>query len=291
MKPLVKRLLTILALLYCTVASAYVPVEVVHQTTGIAPAFFGPYAYQVPDVSDGVMKSRPYAELAFDAVVGHIAGKGNEDYTFAPAFNVVLPLWTDRVNLKVYGEIQEYYRDNAAVRTLRRVDPSLPLKDHDAGALYFGLDILVLREASWWPAVVLSATTLSATGDHYEYARHYDAPGYHFTVSAGKNLPAGFRLSAYAGFLCWQIDRGRQNDAFMLGAKASYSCSWLQASVEYGQYAGVEHYGDCPRAIKARADFKLGSVAPFLYYSHGINDWPFDQFRIGVSYTLNLKSK
>lgn len=52
MKPLVKRLLPVLALFCSTVASAYVPIGVVYQTTGVAPAFFGPYAYMVPDVSD-----------------------------------------------------------------------------------------------------------------------------------------------------------------------------------------------------------------------------------------------
>lgn len=281
-----KRWISVLVsaiLLDCLSALAQVPIEVSEGPTYIAPKYFGPYAFPVPDVNDGRMHSSLYAEAGCDGVVGHLAS--DKDYTVCPWFKIAVPLWTDRVNFLVFGDIHEFYWDNPEVRALRRVESLENLKSHSSGNIYFGLDVLALKEGQYRPSVVISATTQTASGSKYSRARHYDAAGYYFTVSVGKTF-GEFHLSAYTGFLCWQTDRGRQNDALMLGAKASWSHKWFSAYAEYGTYLGREKEGDQPRAIKIRTDFTLGHFSPFLYYSHGFNDWPFDQLRAGLAWRL-----
>ena len=280
-----KRILCAAALaLLCSVCFAAVPLDRATGQTLIAPAYFGPYAYPVPDMNDGTLKSTIYAEVSCDGVVGHISAD-NPDYTLCPTFRLAFPLWTDRANFVIYGEMHEFYWSNPEVQALRRVSSELPTTDNDSGNLYYGVEMLVLREGALWPSVVLAAYTQSASGYYYDSARHYDCAGYHFTLSAGKSF-GGFRVAAMGGFLCWQTANGRQNDAWLAAAKASYSKDWFSVSAEYGTYHGWEHMGDCPSTVKLRAELHFGHFAPFAYYAHGIADWPFDQLRIGVAYNL-----
>ena len=255
----------------------------------IGPKYFGPYAFPVPDLNDGRISRDWAVELSGDAVIGTLATSSSKDYTYAPTFKVEVPLGS-RVALTVWGEFHEWYKDTYATRALRRVDSSLPLSGHDGGNVYFSLDILLCREGRLLPSLALRAATLTATGDEYEVARHYDAPGYFFDLSAGKNLHLGsgvLRPGASMGFVCWQIDRGTQNDAFMLGAKCSYDHKLGTAYVEYGQYTGREGIADAPKSFKAGIRYNASPMfKPFVYFQKGLNDWPFTQFRAGLRVEL-----
>ena len=272
-------------------AYAQVPIEEPSSSPSlITTKYFGPYAFPVPDLLEGRVNDKFSLSLSGDYVVGRLAGNDKQDRTEALTFEVNVPLWSDRVSFTVWGEMHEWYKDNPAVREMRRVDPKYPLSDHDAGSVYFSINMLLLKEKQYSPSLALRASTLTATGDNYEQARHYDAPGYFFDLSAGKSLFFGshsqLRASLSAGFLCWQIDRGTQNDALLLGAKLSYSNRLLKLSAEYGQYSGREHAADNPKAIKFRCDVKAGKFYPFVYVQHGLEDWPFTQFRAGLRFEL-----
>lgn len=263
----------------------------------ISPRYFGPYAFPVPGLSDGSICSTLHLEAGADAVAGSLGGPDAPDFTQAATFRCSVPLWSDRATLSVWGEAHEWYSDSEDVRAARRVSDRYPLRGHDAGNVYFSLDMLLLRETQSRPSVALRAATQTATGDKYEVARHYDAPGYFFDLSTGKSFALGaqssLKLSATAGFVCWQIDRGRQNDALLLGAKASLQSRIVSISAEYGQYTGRESRkgssaGDCPRVLSARADVHLGRVTPFVCLQRGVHDWPFSLMRAGISYDLDI---
>lgn len=270
--------------------------------SGVSTKYFGPYAFPVPDLLDGRIGRNFTAELGFDVVAGRIGGPGNTDWTYAPTFRLGIPLWSDRAKLSVWGEFHEFYIDTPQARAARGISHStLPLKGNDSGNLYFGIEIQALKEKKWRPSVAVRASTVTATGDNSEVSRHYDAPGYFFDVSAGKNFMVGrdghIRVSATAGFVCWQIARGTQNDALMLGARLSYSNSKLDFNMEYGQYKGREKdwaaalgmdSGDFPQAIKSRLSLHFGDFSPFIYFQYGLNDWPFTQFRAGLTWSFDL---
>lgn len=269
---------------------AQVPIEKPSfEKSYIGPNFFGPYAFPVPDLLEARLDSKWMVELSQDIVIGDLAGKQNKDYTVAPTFKINIPLCRI-ATLSVWGEFHEWYYDTQKTREARRVNPDFPLSSHDGGNLYFSLNLSLLQESEYVPAVTFRAVTLTATGDDYEYARHYDAPGYFFDLSAGKSFKVWegeLRPSASIGFVCWQIDRGTQNDAFSVGAKVSYSCHYGKASVEYGQYSGREGVADSPKTLKADICYDaFKHIRPFVYWAKGLDDWPFSQWRLGVRVVL-----
>ena len=291
------RFLTVLLLAaICTTAFAQVPVEKPSpEASLVSPAYFGPYAFPVPDLLEGEICSRLHLELGGDAVQGRIAPDG--DRTGAVTFRATVPLWTDRASISVWGEAHEWYSDSPATRAARRVSDTYALKGNSAGNVYWSLEAVLLRESEKAPSIVLRAATQSATGDKYEVARHYDAPGYFFDLSAGKSFrtsqKSSLRLSATAGFVCWQIDRGAQNDAVLLGAKASWDCPFARFSIQYAGYSGREGKkspasGDSPSVLNARAEARLGCVSPYIHFQHGLHDWPFTMLGAGVSVDLNI---
>lgn len=290
-----KKLSSIIVFLLLTaLLSAQVPIE--HSSFSpsyISPEYFGPYSFPVPELLEGRICDNIHLEVSGDRVQSPDLG----DLTSAVTFKASLPLWTDRAALTIWGEMHEWYDETPAARTYRRVSAEYPLKGEDAGTVYYSLDMLLLKEKFLRPSIALRAATQSATGDKYEVARHYDAPGYFFDISAGKSvslpLNSSIRLSATAGFVCWQIDRGRQNDALMLGAKASFNSPVLTLSAEYGEYSGLEgkknsDAGDRPKAFTTEARLHIGRVSPFVRWQQGINDWPFSLVRAGIAIDFNV---
>ena len=98
----------------------------------------------------------------------------------------------------------------------------------------------------------------------------------------------GFRLALSAGFLCWQTDNGRQNDALMAGALASLETDWFTFGTELGGYFGWENDGDRPVRTRLRLDVHPweASVHPFVQCGVGLADYPFTQIRAGVAWSL-----
>ena len=290
-----KRLTLIFAagLLASMTAFAQVPIE--HSDifpSAITTKWFGPYAFPVPQQLQGQVSPKLRLEVGGDVVIGSLAGADNPDYTYAPTFKIVVPLWTDRVNFTVWGEMYEWYRDNEAVRQLRRVDPQYDLVGDDAGSTLFSLDVLVLKEGKYHPSVAARLATLTATGDHYETARHYDAPGCFFDISAGKDFALGskvsLRASATFGLVVWQTDRGRQNDAWMTGAALSCTGSFWTVSAEMAGYSGWEKSDDAPVSLRARAELHFGCFSPYVGYVHGLRDYPFDIFSAGLRVDFDI---
>lgn len=288
-----RTLLTLIPLLSCLLSAAQVPVDKSpYRISFISPEYFGPYAFPVPELLEGDISHTVKFELAGDSAIGSLGGSSNKDRTYAATFKACFPLWSERAALSVWGEMHEWYTDTQPVRSARRVSDVYPLCGDCAGNVYFSLDLLLLKEGIKHPSIALRAATQTATGDKYEVARHYDAPGYFFDLSAGKSIKLGnggsLRGSVTAGFLCWQIDRGKQNDAFMLGAKASYSDRMVSVSFQYGQYNGLETKkdpaaGDCPKAFQVESYLHAGRLSPFVKWQKGIHDWPFSLVRAGVS--------
>lgn len=266
--------------------------------TKISPLYFGPYTFPLPENNLGRIDTELRADLAFDYVHGHMG-----DRTIAPTFLLNLPLWTDRASVRVWGEFHEWYTDTPETHVFRRIQDKYPLQGNDSGNIFMSLDLQLLRERRYIPSVAFRTIFLFATGDKYECARHYDAPGYAFDLTVGKDFVFGggasgahsLRPSAGIGFVCWQIDRGDQNDALLLEAGLSYKYSWLGLSASYGQYTGrigkglpdsTEPEGDAPKTVSARLDVRFGMFAPFICFQYGLQDWPFTQLRAGLSLRL-----
>lgn len=299
-------------LLICTSASALVPVDKpnLRDDTGIAPMYFGPNAFPVPDMLDGRVQNHLRVEIAGDGYFGYQGDKTADAFA-----RIFIPLFTDRVNLTIWMPVMEWYEMTSERQRVCRLQDSAAIAGHGAGDAYFSTDIQILRDRKWAPDIALRAACKSASGDQYELARHYDCPGYFFDLSLGKSWYLGERLKAKgerqsgdkargdeakgvelrvagsAGFLCWQTDNGRQNDAVMYGLQMLVKSQYVSLRTTWSGYVGWEDMGDRPMIIKGRLCGHAKGFEPYVEYQYGIKDYPFHQIRVGLAYHIDILKK
>lgn len=261
----------------------------------VAPGYFGPNAFPVPDMLDGTTSSDLRVELYGDGFLCSMTQRPSDDITLDLFAKATIPLFTDRVNLVIWMPVVEWFRSGPAVNVLRRVqDPDRWMSGVDSGDAYVSTDILILDERKRGCGLVLRAALKSASGNSFGTARVYDAPGYFFDVAVGRDIVKSadgktvFRTALSAGFLCWQTGNGRQNDAVMYGALASLRTGLFKAEVNYGGYVGWEGKGDRPMTLKTKLSWSIGRCSINAMYQVGFVDWPFHQVRLGAAYSFPL---
>lgn len=258
------------------------------QPTKIAPAYFGPNALPVPDMLDGEMHDKIYMEIAGDYFYGF-----RKDQTADVFAKLVFPLFTRRVNLSVWMPVVEWYANTSESLQAQRLPDSVAIYGKEYGDVYVTTDILLLEQERMAVDWVLRTGIKTASGGSFDKARYFDNPGYFFDTSLARSIffKSSFfkeiRFAASAGFLCWQTDNGRQNDAVMYGLQVKLNTSLLSVSETFGGYTGWESDGDIPMTLKTRLAFHLGDFEPFACYQYGLRDYPYHQLRIGLAYRLS----
>ena len=296
------RIFSLLVAISLSMAMAYAQTPILRPDLGtpslVAPGYFGPNAFPVPDMLDGTTSSDLRVELYGDGFLCSMTQRPSDDITLDLFAKATIPLFTDRVNLVIWMPVVEWFRSGPAVNVLRRVqDPDRWISGTDSGDAYVSTDILILDERKRGCGLVLRAALKSASGNSFGTARVYDAPGYFFDVAVGRDIVKSadgktvFRTALSAGFLCWQTGNGRQNDAVMYGALASLRTGPFKAEVNYGGYVGWEGKGDRPMTLKTKLSWSIGRCSINAMYQVGFVDWPFHQVRLGAAYSfpLNLK--
>lgn len=286
-----RRIALSVSILLACVATALAGTPIVQPNlstkTKIAPAYFGPNAFPVPDMLDGRTSLSARVSVSADHYMGTLVQPGG-DVTMALSAKCVIPLFTPRANLVVWMPVAEYYYTSAEVNAIRRVPHEGELRGWDSGDVYVSTDMQLFTQQLHGVDIALRAALKTASGNTYAKARYYDAPGYFFDVAMGREwtLTHGtvLRVAASGGFLCWQTDRGRQNDAPMYGLLMAWHCGPLDLTTTWSGYAGWEHDGDCPMVIKAAASYRLSALSIDACYKQGLNDWPFRQLSIGCTY-------
>lgn len=287
-----KRILSlIIYLLAATTMAAQTSLEISDLSipSKIAPGYFGPNAFPVPEMSDGTTSAHWKAELYSDHFWGTIAESG-EDYTTDIFARLTIPLFSPRANLVIYGPLYEFFHTGPSVNKHRRLPYEGDVDYHTSGDIYVSTEFQTLVQKQHGLDMTVRAVLKSASGDRYEYARYYDSPGYFFDATFGKGLDLSdkvkARIALSGGFLCWQTDNGRQNDAVMYGALASLAAGPASFKVQYGGYVGWERDGDCPMTLRTDIGWAFDNLSILAGWQMGFKDWPFHQFRIGIGYNF-----
>lgn len=294
-----KWLLCVVMVLCSLVANAQTEIEKPNLSipSKVAPAYFGPNAFPVPDMLDGRTSSELKLELYGDCFLGTTTGKVADDVTGDIFAKLTIPLFTPKANLTVWMPIFEFFHTSAEVNALRRLPYSGDLKGMDSGDVYVSADIRILSQERHHLDIAFRAALKTASANQFAMGRCYDAPGYFFDVALGRGFNFGgsnhnLRVAASGGFLCWQTDNGRQNDALMYGAMLAYSYKGFSIDTTFGGYAGWEGDGDTPMTLKTNLSYNFGKLALKVGHQVGFMDWPYHQIRIGASYAFNvLKSR
>ena len=268
--------------LSCMLSHALVPIEkpTLSEPTGIAPAYFGPNAFPVVEMLDGRTSSTLDVELAGEGYIGYHSN--NTVNLFA---RVHVPLFTRWANITLWMPVYGWYDQYDG-------------KGSGAGDVYISTDIQILHnewfktpKAKYIPQMTVRAALKTASGEQFDRRRHYDCPGYFFDLSMGQSIPlkqVTLRLAGSAGFLCWQTDNGRQNDAVMYGLQAALRHEYVSLQATWGGYFGWEQYGDRPMTVKARVAGHVKGFEPYIQYQYGIKDYPFHQLRVGLIYHIAI---
>ncbi len=257
----------------------------------VAPLYFGPNAFPVPETPDGRVKKDIYIELAADAYWGKLGGKDNTEDVFV---RLSVPLWSRRVSLELWAPLVEHWNFSRETALFRRLPDALEKqqwKGFDMGDIYLAtnLQALVGRPNSFRPDILVRAVLKTASGNTFGQARYYDAAGYFFdaTFAWSRVWEGSFvrelRAALNGGFLCWQTGTGKQNDAFQYGLTALLDTRAFSFTADWGGYVGWEKDGDAPRRVRLRLDGHIGRWQPFVQYTLGTHHYPFQGVRLGIA--------
>ena len=290
-----KWLLCVAMVLCSLVANAQTEIERPNLSipSKVAPAYFGPNAFPVPDMLDGRTSSELKLELYGDCFLGNTTGNVADDVTGDIFAKLTIPLFTPKANLTVWMPIFEFFHTSAEVNALRRLPYSGDLKGMDSGDVYVSADVRILSQERHHLDIAFRAALKTASANQFAMGRCYDAPGYFFDVAFGRGFDFGssdhnLRVAASGGFLCWQTDNGRQNDAVMYGAMVAYRYRNFAIDTTFGGYAGWEGDGDRPMTLKTNISYHIGDLAIRVGHQVGFNDWPYHQIRVGATYAFDI---
>lgn len=265
------------------------------RATRISCYYFGPNAFPIPDMSDGRTAGRFRVESSGSVFFGK-----RGDRTADVSLKASVPLWTDRASLSLWMPLTEWWRnteENIAACRISDAYRAEAVRGHMPGDLYVGLEMQVLRQGRSPVDGVVRSVLKTASGGGYHLARYYDSPGYFFDASFSRafRLETGeLRFGLSTGFLCWQTDNGRQNDAVMYGMTVGYEGGRIMLSCTLGGYSGWEHHvrdgretaHDRPMSQKIRLAWKMNRWEVLMGGQVGIRDYPYRQIWLGLAYNI-----
>ena len=250
----------------------------------ISPAYMGPNALPVPEVKKGILPKSRSLELGIE---GHF-NKG--DQTGNLYTELFFPLFSQRVGLGISYVPLEMYKTDTITRDLRRsreYDPS----GFSLGDVYFSTYIHLVKEKEKIPDVLLSVNLKTASGSKFDGARHTNAPGYYFDLSAGKKFFTGeqkmryIRMYALVGFYVFQtnLNNNMQNDAFQYGTGLDLNFGRFQLDQQWSGYIGYLGNGDKPMVYRLILTWYSQKTMDLkLRFQQGFFDFPYTTVRLST---------
>lgn len=248
----------------------------------VSPYYFGPNAFPIPDVLFET-SDKLTATLAGDYF------KGKNDNTWDIMLKTTIPLWTHRANLSLWWPVMEWYKIGSD-------------KEHMSGDVYVSIDLQLLEDKGKRPSWTLRAALKTASGGGYDIGRYYDCPGYFFDSYFGKTFKfgnVGLQVCAGGGFLCWQTDNGRQNDAVQYGLMVGLKAGKFNLKETFGGYSGWQsnskEYGhlvhDRPMSLKTYLSYTFKTFEFYTMVQHGLIDYPYTQVQLGCTVNVDILHK
>jgi hypothetical protein len=271
----------------------YLSILSLHAQVKYAPAWFGPNANPVPEMTNARIPEKTTINLMGD----YYFGFGDE--TSNIRYKIEIPLLPNHVSFSIWNTAFEHYRVTENVSLTRGMEGNLNGKA--SGDFYVQTRISLLTEKKYAPSIILNSTLKTASGTNFEQRRYFDTPGYYFDVEAGKSFFTKskflneIRLVANVGFLCWETTNSTQNDAPMYGLKLITGNKRWKIENTFSGYWGWMHthpkygsdYGDAPLVYATKFTFLNGYMDYFAQYQYGIKDFPFHQIRAGISFPVD----
>ena len=273
----------------CIILLVIICQQGIYSQVRYSSSWFGPNANPVPEFTDATIPSKTTISLMGDYYFGH------GDRTKNGYIKVDIPLLSERVSLKIWSAVLEHYQTTEEVMQNRGANTT---SGSEVGDIYVQTRIRLWKEQKNRPEVILNSTLKTASAKSYATRRYFDTPGYYFDVEMGKSFftkssfISEIRLVADAGFLCWETTNSAQDDAPMYGGKIILgNQDWKMENTLSG-YWGWKNlkdktYGDVPLVYSVKLIKQTKNLNYFAQYQYGIHDFPYNQIRVGVSFTMS----
>jgi hypothetical protein len=261
------------------------------QSVRYSPAWFGPNANPVPELTDAKIPSETTIELMADYYTGF------GDITQNGYWKIEIPLIPKSVSFKLWSTLFENYQVSDNIFTLRNMVENKGIANGD---IYVQTRISLNKERKNLPAIILNTTLKTASGTNFINKRYFDTPGYYFDIESSKSfiinslLINEIRIAADLGFMCWETTNSRQDDALLYGIQLNIHSGNFIIGNYIGGYDGWMHkhpsycydYGDSPLVYKFKLQYSAKKTAYFLQYQYGIKDFPYHNLRAGIAFRI-----
>ena len=273
----------------CIILLVIICQQGIYSQVRYSSSWFGPNANPVPEFTDATIPSKTTISLMGDYYFGY------GDRTQNGYIKVDIPLLSERVSLKIWSAVMEHYQTTEEIKQNRGASTT---SGSEVGDIYVQTRIRLWKEQKNRPEVILNSTLKTASAKTFATRRYFDTPGYYFDVEMGKSFftkssfISEIRLVADAGFLCWETTNSAQDDAPMYGGKIILGNQDWKIENTLSGYWGWKNlkdktYGDVPLVYSLKLIKQTKNLNYFAQYQYGIHDFPYDQIRIGVSFTMS----
>ncbi|MDR0796773.1 MAG: hypothetical protein LBE79_12125 [Tannerella sp.] len=247
-----------------------------------SPRYFGPNAFPIQDLHSGRIRQR--WEIEVRGEYHYNSGDQTKDL-FARLF---IPIANGKAGVEVRGVIVETYVTDEATRKERHAAETRPPITCN-GDLIISSYYQILQSDKWCD-ISVSGSLKTASGNRLCDARYTDAASYWFETTAGRNIfqnkdnSINFRLQGMIGFYCWMTNDlvHRQNDAILYGYGGSFKFKNVSLAANWSGFHGYEKKGDKPVVFRSKLDFEYKKTILSLRYNHGIRDFLYDTYSVGL---------
>lgn len=246
-----------------------------------SPRYFGPNAFPVPEMRDGLVSQRYEVELRGE--YHYYSGDKTQDLVA----RVLLPFVRGRAGVEVLWCIKEKYKMTPETRDERfAIETESPIKY--GGDIIFSSFFQVLKNEKW-ADIVISANLKTASGGRLCDARFTDAASYWFDANIGRDVwkskdgLASVRMQLLGGFYCWMTNDNvhRQNDAIAYGAGVTGKYGNFTLATNMAGFFGYENNGDRPVHWRNNLTYEIKKNILSFRYTHGIKDRLYDTYSLG----------
>lgn len=248
-----------------------------------SPRYFGPLAFPMPQLRDGLVSERYEVELSGE--YHHYSG----DKTMDIVGRATLPFVRGKAGVEVIWYIKEKYKYTDATRDERyAVANESPIAY--SGDVIVTAFFQVLRSERY-ADILVNGSIKTASGGRLVDARFTDAAAYWFDINVARNIwknkigTAALRIQAMAGFYCWMTNDmvHRQNDALVYAFGLSGRYRNVSLATDITALHGYENNGDRPIHWRNSLKYDVKNNIVTFRYTHGMKDRLYDSFSLGYA--------
>lgn len=247
----------------------------------IQPAYMGPNALPVPQLSNGSIDSNFFigstANLHFS----------NGDNTQNAMLYGNYCLVKNRISFDIAWVPYEHFTMDQATKEKRHVFSHFFYDQQATGEVLLNTNIQLLNKWRDHIHLALRVGYRFPTSSGLGMARYSDAPGYYFDLSFGKPIDAHWKLTGMLGFYSWQIqsDEHQQDDAFLFGAGMEWNKNNWRIQTNIAGYLGyLEDNGDKPVVVRFGLEKKIKKIGWLFRFQQGLHDLDYSSFEGGIKY-------